>query len=384
MGNVQMLFLLERRSGRRLRLEVPTVFGRHRCFFTYPEEAQPRFSADDARRLMKLDFVEISGDESVSRTHGVLDPTGPVVRDLNSKNGIAVGSQRVATTPGREGPAHLLRNGDVVKVGGLRFVVELESAGQNSLCDWLARDRRAFVVPGDSPEAAQVEAFLRERKRFRAGLKRDWGDLAAELASLGHGTSTQLGLIVIGLVARPEGDRLHVGGGSFSVADLVNVTAHVPASKVIALQAEGDPTRVEEAFKDCAFQDMVLVTSTVPTHSGVIAPLENESMSALPPVRERRAHAAYHSVLDGLDGLIRPDSNVLDLEWLRTYEGALHVVVGTRLQPSDRELELSYRLPDPTDGTEGSFRVRHHFDSSSPPSLTRPTRPTWRDEPGTI
>lgn len=383
MGDVQMLFLFETGSGRRIRIEVPTVFGRHRCFYTYPKENHRRFSPGDAERLQKLDFVEITRDIMISRTHGVLDPTGPVVRDLNSTNGIEVNRQRVARTPGTEGPPHPLRHGDLLRVGNVHFLVELDSAGHQSLCEWLGRDRRAFVAPSDSVEAAQLEVFLRERKRFVTRSATSWSEVARGLSALGHGTSAQLGLVVVALAARPDGDRLRFGGDAVSVGELVASLSELRASKVVALQADGDPAGVEEAFRDLAFQDTVLVTSTVPSHSGVLAPLDNDLVSA--PLAAPRRLGPHHAVIDGLDGLIRADSNVLDLNWLARYEGALRVIVGTRLQAPDRELELSYRLPDPTDGTIGSFRVRHQIESrpyrGDVPSSA--LHGSWRDEPGT-
>ena len=68
------------------------------------------------------------------------------------------------------------------------------------------------------------------------------------------------------------------------------------------------------------------------------------------------------SIQDGLDALIRPHSNVFDVEWLAGYEGALTLVVGTRHRVApDEEVAVSYRYDLPDNET---FRVRHRIDTT--------------------
>lgn len=388
MGERRLLFLHHPQTGRRLQLEVPTVFGRSDTLHVYAGGA--RFSSEDALRLAKLDWVEVSGDIKVSRTHGVLDPAGPWVRDLNSTNGIYVNGRLVPGTPGREGPPHPLRGGDVIQVGDLRLVVELDQADEDSFAEWLALDRQAFLAPDDSLEAAALEAFLHERKRFRTASFAAWAPLEAALQQLRASPTGRLGIVVVALVARPEGPCLHLGGQRVDVADVVSALAALPGTKLLALQAEGDPSACERAFRDLAFQDMVLVTSTVPSHSGVLEPLHDDGASTSPLQRVARAVSAeaalgpYHAVLDGLDGLIRPDSNVLDQSWLDGYQGALQVIVGSRLHAEPGlDLQVSYLCrPDADQGTTGSFRVRHAFDSSrfGDPHTASALTPSWRND----
>lgn len=385
----QLVFLFHPPSGRRLRIEVPTVFGRSHELHVYRED-QARFSGEDALRLKKLDWVEIKGDQSVSRTHGVIDPVGPCVRDLNSANGIRVDDLKVACAPGREGPSHPLRQGQVVTVGGMQFVVEVDRAGGESLNEWLALDRHAFLAPGDSTEMAALDAFLSERKRFRTRARPDYALIEQELEELAAAQSERLGIVVVALAGRPEGPWLRMGQQLIDVAGVIEALAALPGTKVLALQAEGDPAAWESAFRSHAYQDMVLVTSTVPSHSGVLEPVEDPMCT---PMVQRLAagvagrgsgFGAYHAVLDGLDGLIRPDSNVLDQDWLEGYSGALKVVVGQRLHADPERVEVSYQpRSGPDDLTQGSFRVRHCFDSARDGSSRVPASAlaaSWRDD----
>ena len=398
MSERQLLFLFHPPSGRRIRVEVPTVFGRSHQLHVYSPDER-RFSPEDALRLAKLDWVEISGDLKVSRTHGVLDPAGPVVRDLNSANGVYVNGRAIERAPGREGPPHRLQRGDTLTVGELQFVVEIDRAAEQTLNEWLALDRHAFLAPADALEVASLDAFLSERKRFHTRSRLTYTELEAELEAMAEGPSERLGIVVLALSASPEGPWLRVGrsreqGGAgeqlLDMAGVVATLAALPGTKVLALQAAGDPATCEQAFRDHAFQDMVLVTSTVPSHAGLLDPVEDAMCT--PPVPRLAASVAgrgallgaYHAVLDGLDGLIRPDSNVLDQSWLDGYEGALRVVVGGRLHTDPGQVEVSYlpRLQEGT-GTLGSFRVRHCFDSARDGSSRVPASAlaaSWRDD----
>lgn len=384
MTELQLLFLHHQPSGRRLRIEVPTVFGRSPALHRYQDGE--RFSAGDAQRLAGLDWIQIKGDQWVSRTHGVLDPQGPLVRDLNSTNGIRVSGRAAETTPGGQGPPSLLAHGDVLSVGQLHFVVQLERVPAGSLCEWLALDRRAFLAPADSPEVAGLEAFLSERKGFQARSGVDWAEVEGWLEDL-QPSKARLGIVVLALAGRPNGPFLQLGERLVDMAAIVAALSALPGSKLLALQADGDPTACEAAFAEHAYQDMILVTSTVPTSAGLHEPLENEGMS--PPFAAlasgarggRRGLAPWHGVIDGLDGLIRADSNVLDQEWVAGYEGALRVVVGSRSRADPGEVELSYRFR--AGDAEGTFRVRHHFDSDRDGSELLPDArhsPSWREE----
>lgn len=358
----------------KLRLEVPTVFGRATSFFHYPnhERVAPAVEA----RLEKLDYVQVEQDDfTVSRSHAVIYPDGPqgaAVRDLNSHNGVVVSGRKAARTPRGEGPPEPLQEGDVLQLGRLRLIVELLQELDEPTRQALYADRHALLAPSTAPEVAAMEQLLRERKRFHTADCVDVPALLSRLGALPRGRSS-LGLIVLGLHATPHGDRLRLRGAEggapeLALSTLLELLLPLTGSKVIVLQADADPRALEEAFLDRAHQDTILITSTVPSHSGVWQPLEHD-MCSIPMDQVRRAGQGglgpWHAALDGLDALIPLDSNVLDQSWVDGYQGALRVLVGTRLRDVYvSETSYSSRQREECPGT---FRVRHTIRSRPEP-----------------
>lgn len=359
---VQLLHLYQPDSQRRLRVEVPTVFGRSGAFHTYTDEA--RFSDEEAVELQRLDYVEISGDSFISRSHGVLNPRTMTLQDLNSKNGTYINGRLCMTTANRAGPPHKLVAGDVIAVGKLTFVVQLDEAGADSLEQTLALERHAVVGPSGAEDARALEGFLEDRKRFRVRRVDSWEELKDALGLL-RPRLQPLGVLVIGLVAEPRGDDFVFADETVAATTLLARLNLLPGSKIVAFQATGDPTGIESVFRDLAYQDTLLLTSNVPSHANLANDLAPEIATApAEAVRQGMSRGTYDSVLDGLDALLRPTTNVLDVDWTRNYEGALRLVVGSQLHV-DYEVELSYRW-EGGDAEPSSFRVRHHFDSSRP------------------
>lgn len=357
---VRLVYLYHPETDRKIRLEVPTVFGRHGTFYSYPKEE--RFSAEEAEALQRLDYVEIEGDNKISRTHGVLDPTALTIQDLNSRNGVWINAERVPTTPGQVGPVHPVKDGDVLQLGAMVFEIQTEAFGRRTLETQLAVDRHAVVAPVGSPEAGVLGEFLLERKRFQVRAASDWRGILDALEAIGPKQST-LGITVVGLDAEPDGDVLRCGEAVIRAEALIGNLNALPGSKILALQASGDPSAFERVFEERAFQDTILVTSTVSSVAGIDDGVEMTIATSRVGGRRKALSGedadAYHSVLDGLDAMINPDTNVLGIDWLTGYSGALRVVIGRQRHAADVELELSYR----TD-TSGTFRIRHHFGSA--------------------
>jgi pSer/pThr/pTyr-binding forkhead associated (FHA) protein len=339
---IQLLHLFQPDTQRRLRVEVPTVFGRSGAFHRYTDEV--RISDQEEAQLARFDYVEITGDNYISRTHGVLHPDSLTIQDLNSRNGTQVNGTLIKTTRGKAGPPHALKAGDVLKVGKLHFVVQLDAAGENSFCGQLARDRHAILGPIGAKDLARLETFLSERKRCQSRQVTGWEQLKRGITDLSVSPSP-MGITVVGLVAEPLGEQLRLGDDTVDVGMLLAQLNRVPGSKIVALQATGDPSGCEAIFRDLAYQDTILLTSNVPMSGGLEVDLEPDLCTA-PKEGLRRAvkqgAGTYDSVIDGLDALLRPLTNVLEVDWVQGYEGALRLVVGTQLHV-DYEVELSYR-----------------------------------------
>ena len=79
--------------------------------------------ADD---LAQLNYIKVSSDSQVSRSHGVVDPGGPAVSDLNSTNGTFLNERRLPTQYGEAGPRMIGKNGDVLVLGQQRFTIDVQ------------------------------------------------------------------------------------------------------------------------------------------------------------------------------------------------------------------------------------------------------------------
>ena len=68
-----------------------------------------------------------------------------------------------------------------------------------------------------------------------------------------------------------------------------------------------------------------------------------ESVAGEPALRH-----AYDDVVDGLAALIAPDSNILEIEWTRDYQGRLRVTFGTQELSDDYAISPSLRFGSTT------------------------------------
>jgi len=366
-GEVQLLVLYELRERRRIRLEATTVFGRSRKLFRYPDD-ENRFSEQDASELERLDYVRL-GDEDhwVSRTHGVFEPKTFSIRDLNSMHGIRVNGRLIARTPGHPGPPHALESNDRIRLGRTEFVVRVERVGAEDLLKQLSRARTAFVAPHTDAEVQELGAFLNQRKRFTVCPFSEWAKLLEELHELRYQTGG-FGVLVVALAVEPlGGDRMKIGDEVVSLDALMFTLANLQGSKVLALQCRADPTGLEHTFRELAFQDTILLTSSVSPQAALDPDALEPDMGTVPRDALRQSVAqgtgVFDTIVDGLDALVRPDSNVLHVDWVEHYRGALKLVVGTREQVQDHEVMLSYI---PSDPSEGTFRVCHDLSSRRP------------------
>src|SRR5690606_2934426 len=95
----RVLTLRHEGTGRVVPVEVVTVVGRNDTYYRYCEDDDrgDRLRPDVADGLAALNYIKISSDAGVSRTHGLFDPAGPTVCDLNSTNGTFLNMERLPT-----------------------------------------------------------------------------------------------------------------------------------------------------------------------------------------------------------------------------------------------------------------------------------------------
>lgn len=363
-----LLQLVEDLTGQEMRIEATTVFGSATSLYAYPKDPGRTFGEATLSRLKRLDWVKITCEQNrVSRTHGLLDPTGPRVRDLNSLNGILLNGRPIPAPSGeeREGRPVPIGHNDVLTIGTLRFRVQHEQVGQRTLCDGLFANRYAVVAPADDPQTAELEAFLSQRKSFATRRVTGWSQLAMTLDEHRELLALGTGLLVVGLVGQVRGDELTLGGEARPLRVLLDLLADLGGSHVVALRPLGDPAGIERAFAEQARHHTVLLTSTVPMGAqSVEISVEDDIMSA--PVKlVAQGRPDFHTLIDGLDASIPADSNVLDLAWREGYQGALSLTFGSRsLEVPAMEIGSAY-MASIRYQEEGTFRT-HHVASSIP------------------
>jgi eukaryotic-like serine/threonine-protein kinase len=108
----------------RVTLAVTEAGYKHRdYFFDRPESCVVGRAQDCTIRMAAM------GHMNVSRHHCLLeiDPPSVQVRDLNSRNGTFVNGERIPpTVETGQGPARVLRNGDLLRVGNALVSVVIE------------------------------------------------------------------------------------------------------------------------------------------------------------------------------------------------------------------------------------------------------------------
>lgn len=355
----RVLTLRHRASDRLVPAEVPTVFGRSDSYYRYrPEdERADRLRPDVVDGLAALNYIKICSDERVSRTHGLLEPAGPGIRDLNSTNGTLVNGRPIPTRYGERGPLLELADGDRIAVGRQAFDVELWEVTEDEHSQRLERARLA-VVGADaarSARAARIAAFLRERKGFAVSEVRGWQAVISQLYRLQQQADPE-GLVVLALAAELRRDDLVLRTDEQEVemplGKLLPLLSSVPGRKVLALDGDGDPTACERLFARIAYEDAVLLTSPGPVE--LIEPVEHSLRTdLLRDVRDSVSGAhplqgAYDDPLDGLDALIGPDTNILNVTWVGAYRGRLRVIFGSRVRQDDLAISHSLRFGSTT------------------------------------
>lgn len=335
-----MIRLRHEGSGRELPIEALTVFGRAEDYHRYArdEERGHRLSLVEDE-LSAHTYIKVDDDQKISRTHGLLDPRVPGLSDLNSFNGTFLNGRLLGTEYGRQGPLTNLADGDEIRVGSQRFQVSVRMSSHASIC----RKARAgrFAVVGCDPKrearAARLAAFLAGRKGFEAQVCPGLENLTEATFALPDRVDHEA-LVVLAICAEARGTEISFGGNTFPLEGLLAFFREVPGRKVLALELEGDPTACEALFRDVAREDMLLLTS--PGEVTLDEPLETGMQtSRADGLRNslcgRTAPGLFDDVLDGLDALVAPDTNVLNTEWVAGYEGRLQVLFGFQEPPPE-------------------------------------------------
>jgi pSer/pThr/pTyr-binding forkhead associated (FHA) protein len=362
-----LLELYEPESERRIRIEAPTVFGRASEVYAYAGEEGRTFSAAVLAELTRLDFVKID-EHLISRTHGLLNPKreGPVIQDLNSHNGVFLnGVQIPATNTEGVGPEVPLQDGDLIKIGGLAFLVERARKDRQALLEELSSQRRALAAPLADSQLTGVIELLRGSRRFSTSLAATWEEVEAGLARVGVETlSNRTGIFLFALHVKVKGPTLELAGEERAASDLIGRLNSIHGSKILAIQADGDPGALEAIFADQAHHDALLLTTTLPD-AAILAESVEEDLCSIPLDRaaagraSKRQLAAYHGLFDGIEALVPVDSNLLDLAWYQGYEGALRLTSGARRPHDDEEIATSYVLRD--DGSAPMSNRTYNF-----------------------
>jgi hypothetical protein len=132
-------------------------------------------------------------------------------------------------------------------------------------------------------------------------------------------------------------------GQTMAFERILPLIARIPGRKVVALDAHGDPSTIEQVFVVQAYEDMMLLTG----HGGspLDAPLVGTiGTSAIESVKRSISgdtdglRGAYDGLEDGVDALVGADTNILAVDWLASYRGRLRVVFGGRPRREDEAL----------------------------------------------
>jgi len=349
---IRKLHLRHVESGRRVPVEVPTVFGRSDHYYRYTEKdaRAERLRGDVMDGLAALNYIQISDDDKVSRTHGLLDPRVPALCDLNSTNGTLLNGKALPERSGEAGPLVSLISGDQVRVGRQEFFVEVDSLSEVQLAASVHAERHGVLagLAADAPILEGFDSLLAARRGFRLLAAADWAAVIEGLYGLRARANAE-GLSVFVLSAGVQAEQLLLGEEGLPFPTLLTLLQAVPGRKVMCLVAEGDPSSFERAFVSRGYEDMLLLTGPrgALTEEGIECTLGALDLRQ-EELRTGRIEAAPDSLLRALDRLIPATSNILNASWVGELGEALKVVFGARTHGDEQLLSHSLRLGSST------------------------------------
>ena len=351
MSGKRVVTLYHGASGREVPVEVVTVFGRNDRYYRYTDADQrpDRLHADAVEDLAAHNYVQVSSDDQISRTHGVIDPTQPGVCDLNSTNGTSLNGTLLPRRQGREGPMVTVEDGDQIELGRQTFRVQVRELEAEAVVDEAQQARCGWVgaAADQAARSTRLAVFLHERKGLAARRVTDWPGVIQASYALQEEASAN-GLVVCALVCAVRGQSLLLGDADMPLDRLLAVLQAIPGRKVLALEVDGDPTSCERLFESTAHEDMILLTSPLEASLAIDDDFENTAgtlqVDQLRQSVSGERPGSHDDVVDGLDALIQADSNILMVSWIAGYEGRVRVTFGTRADPEDHAISHSLRF----------------------------------------
>ena len=339
-------------SGREVPVEVRTVFGRWDTFYRYQsEDDRPDRLGDDEQieTLAGMNFIQLSTDTKVSRTHGMLDPTMPGLADLSSTNGTRVNGNALRQRSQGPGPYEKINHGDEVVVGFQRFRVEVRSDTFDDACNRAQKHRFGLIVhDGDHiPRARKVRDLLLQRKGFRdvRAVSAGQGSLTSGLFWLRKNASAQ-GVTVVSFHCRAEASALVIQDRPIPFSWILDRVCQIPGRTILALDIDEDPTRFAKMFAERAYEDMALVAAVgevsfaepeIGTDRSAMVRIAHDSICG------KSGPGVLDEAIDGLDAFIPADTNILDTGWTDSYYGRLVVSLGEKERKNPGQITHSIR-----------------------------------------
>lgn len=356
----KVLTLRHEGTGRVVPVDAVTVVGRKDTYYRYTEgdERGDRLRGEVSAGLATLNYIKISSDSLISRTHGVIDPLGPTISDLNSTNGTLLNERRVPGRQGDRGPPVGLSQGDVITLGRQRFAIELQDVTDEETVERLHAGRRGSIACDWARliRAEHLARHLEEHKSFQMRPTVGWAAAIATCYALQSDADPE-GVAVVGFAGDVRGEELVFDQEGMPFRKLLPLIARIPGRKVVVLDVDGDPAACEQLFAAQGYEDMLLLSCpggpALEEPGAGSAVVGTTATSTLAGVKrglcgEQGLVAANDDALDGLDALLGPDTNVLAVDWLKSYRGRLKVTFGQRPREDDSWLSHSLRLGSTT------------------------------------
>lgn len=373
-----------------LRVDGVTTFGRAEQFHDYNALGSKRWSAELKETLETCDYVMISANTFMSRTHGkilhVADSDTLIYQDLNSTNGTVLNGAPMMRTEGtmrlakslrqnEDLPTAMVGDGDVLKLGRDEFKVVMirnvtaEVAARRAalLVDGTGRDRReSFKI---TLNLLATKGFIKERVGLvdanAESIKDTYGrSRRALMSDLANST----GFSVIYLKAPVVDGVLKIGDyPAETPQSLLQWLDWTPGSKVVVLQSDGDLSAFEEAFEKEAYQDSLLIR-----YQGLEEPeLDEIGLNSLcESFKKDRVSGTFRignqdTPDDILNALIPPDRPNLRVDALEPYTkkdlDRIKLIIGTNLREDDSYGGVLHSL-----SFAAGSSLRHSMQSSGP------------------